>query len=76
MGSAERVGVQRRPLARSFGPSSSRRRPHTAFFNSPFKYKSSSDSPAGAGRDAIISFQAGAGIGDRIDLTTTMPMRW
>ena len=35
-----------------------------------FKYKSVSDSPAGAGRDVIINFQAGSGIGDQIDLST------
>ncbi len=34
-----------------------------------FKYKSVSDSPAGGGRDVIIQFQGGAGVGDQIDLT-------
>jgi Ca2+-binding RTX toxin-like protein len=34
-----------------------------------FKYKSANDSPAGAGKDVIIGFQSGAGIGDKIDLT-------
>jgi len=36
-GSVERVGVPRRLLARSFGPSSSSRKPDNAFFNGPNK---------------------------------------
>lgn len=34
-----------------------------------FKYNSVNDSPSGVGRDVIIAFQAGAAIGDKVDLT-------
>ena len=34
-----------------------------------FKYTSVNDSPAGGGRDVLINFQAGTGVGDQIDLS-------
>jgi Ca2+-binding RTX toxin-like protein len=34
-----------------------------------FKYNSVNDSPAGSGRDVLIGFQGGAGVGDQIHLS-------